>query len=537
MKIFRYIILSISLLAMFSCNFLDVESEDIMLADKYYNTKEDLYTALLGVYATLADGPLYGNNILGRLALEGDEGYESYSVDAQTVGYYVVSAADNKILTYWRSLYEGINRANLLLENIDKPEVESTLRDDIKGQALFLRAYYYYMLVTKFGDVPLILKFADTSKPEDIQIPRTPMDVVYNKIIEDMEEAAGLVSDASAYTGGGRVSKSAVWGVLARVYLKMAGEPLNDTSKYEDAAKWAKKVIDTGFHTLNPSYEQVFVNYIQDLYDIKESIWEVEFYGNGMGSITGVSGMVGRNNGVFNNSTTDDIGYSAGMLRATSVLMDLYKTEDLRKDWNISPYYYRRNADNIEITDTIYWSPNGNKFQRYCGKYRRDREILLPKSTTATPINFPLLRYSDVLLMYAEAVNKKGNASAEEITMAYEAVNMVKRRGYGFDVQTANAGVDINQTNTPVGEDFHQHIMDERARELCFEALRKDDLVRWGVFYNRMKAVLPEIPPGTSSYLVAAQTIYGNVTKRDVIWPIPTYELGVNRNLTQNHGW
>lgn len=520
-----------------SCDFLDKNAQDIILAENYYETEEELNTALRGVYASLADAGLYGNNMLGRMGLEADEGYESYSVDEGTIGYYSVSAADTKVLSYWRSLYTGVNRANLLLENINNPEMDSIARANIEGQALFLRAYYYFLLVNKFGDVPMPLVFAESSKPEAVQLSRTSTAVVYDRILQDMELAAEKVQDASQYSGGGRVSKSAIWGILSRVCLTMAGQPLNDQTKYADAAMWAKKVIDAGSHELNPSFEQVFINYAQDKYDIKESIWEVEFWGNNTSSITGVAGMVGRNNGISNTSTTDNIGYAVGMIRATGILTDLYKTGDLRKDWSIAPYYYRKNTTNSLLTDTIYWSANGSKFQRYCGKYRRDKEILLPKSTTATPINFPLLRYSDVLLMYAEAVNQNSGSTATEITEAYDCVNKVRRRGYGLAVNTASASVDITSATNPIGDSFLRLIQDERARELCFEGLRKNDLVRWGVFYERMKAVIPEITPGTSSYILAAQTIYNNVTARDVLWPIPTYEMGVNRNLTQNHGW
>lgn len=532
-------LLSFITLAISSCDLLDSDSQDVIVVGKYYETEKDLDMALRGVYATLADGYLYGNNMLGRMALEGDEGYGSYSSDKGSVADYVVSASDVKILNYWRGLYSGINKANLLLENIDKPvAVDSVVRANIKGQALFLRSYYYYMLVTKYGDVPLILKFAETSKPKDVQIARTPSTEVYARILQDMEEASELVYDVSVYNEGGHVSKSTVWGMMARVCLNMAGHPLNDIAKYEDAAKWAKKVIDSGNHQLNPSYDQIFINYAQDLYDVKESIWEVEFYGNNTGSITGVSGMVGRNNGIANNNTSDmEIGYSAGMLRASGILMDLYKTGDLRKERSIASYYYRKNTVNPELTEKVLWSANGHKFQRYCGKYRRDEEILKPKSTTGTPTNFPLLRYSDVLLMYAEAVNQKEIATAEEIDKAYEYVSMVRRRGYGFNVNTPNVTSDISQTAYPRGESFLKFLQDERARELCFECLRKDDLVRWGIFYTKMKAVVPEISPGTSSYVVAALATYGNVTERDVIWPIPSYELGVNRSLKQNNGW
>src|SRR5690606_29464245 len=116
------------------------------------------------------------------------------------------------------------------------------------GQALFLRAYFYLMLVNRFGAVPLILESIKTSDVESLQIPQTPAKQIYDKIIADMEEAAEMVDDITTIGYGGRVSKSAIWGVLARTCLYVAGNPINDVSRYEEARDWAKKVMDTGVH-------------------------------------------------------------------------------------------------------------------------------------------------------------------------------------------------------------------------------------------------------------------------------------------------
>jgi hypothetical protein len=133
--------------------------------------------------------------------------------------------------------------------------------------------------------------------------------------------------------------------------------------------------------------------------------------------------------------------------------------------------------------------------------------------------------------MYAEAINESAHGPSTE---ANEAINQVRRRGAGLPVKTPSVQVDINGL---LYDDFKAEIKEERARELCFEALRKNDLVRWGDFYNNMKFILGQVPAGTSSYLVSARSYYGNAMPRDVVWPIPTYEMGVNRKLTQNVGW
>ena len=134
--------------------------------------------------------------------------------------------------------------------------------------------------------------------------------------------------------------------------------------------------------------------------------------------------------------------------------------------------------------------------------------------------------------MFAEAENKINNGPTAE---AYEAINKVRRRGYGFDVSIPNAAVDL------AGLDytgFLSEIQDERTRELAFESLRKSDLVRWGIFLTNMKARLDEANAHVDFYdLRFAKRTFTSVSERDVVWPIPAYEIGLNPNLTQNTGW
>jgi len=527
----KIIILITAIFSLASCGLLDVELNGTLQEETYFNTEEQLETSLNGVYATLAESYLYGNYMLGRMGLDADEGYNCYSSDVGSVAQYLAAPADTKILSYWRKLYEGINRANLLLANIDKPDMDSIQRENIKGQAMFLRAYYYSMLVTRFGDVPLVLKLATSGNADQVQVAQTSSRDIYDFIISEMTQAADKVSDIDQVESAGRVSKSSVWGVLSRICLYAAGHPINETERYAEAAYWAKKVIDSNKHELNSSYKQIFINYAQDLYDYKESIWEVEFWGNNTGSYTSVAGMVGRNNGILNTGGDNTIGYSAGMLRSTSVLYDTYNAAglDTRRDWTIATYYFNGNPASV-----VYWSAGGTKFQRHCGKFRREYETLTPKSTSATPENFPLLRYSDVLLMYAEAVNMKENKTTAETDSAYWAINQVRRRAYGYNLSTAAPTIDLSNLTK---EAFLKEIQDERYRELSFECLRKNDLIRWGIFYDRMKAIYANIPSGTSSYINYAKNTYLNASQRDTIWPIPTYELGVNKLLKQNNGW
>ncbi|WP_017260031.1 RagB/SusD family nutrient uptake outer membrane protein [Pedobacter arcticus] len=516
-----------------SCNdILEIDpSEYIMLKETYYSNETELNYALNGVYAVLADGNLYGNNMLGRMGLEADEAYEDYGSDENSVGDYNIESTDSKIQNYWRSCYTGIDRANNLLINIDNAAIDITdaKRNDIKGQALFLRSYYYFMLVTRFQGVPLVLKPIKSAKAESLQKERATGREVYAQILKDMEKAAELVKPASQVGTGGRVSKSAVWGMLSRVNLYLAGHPYDEQERYKDAMVYAAKVINENFHALNPSYQQVFINYAQDRYDIKESIFEIEFQSDGTG-VYPTSGMVGRNNGIKNPVIDNVVGLAIGVLRSTDYVYGLYSgPEDSRRDWNVAPFYYVNNNGVATLTN---WIVTDSKYQRFCGKFRREYETVLPKLQSQTPQNFPILRYSDVLLMYAEAYNEyfKG---ADDNALRY--LNMVKRRARGLNPTQANASSDFSNKSYIA---FQREVREERPRELCFEMLRKSDVVRWNVFSDNMVVREAETPQTyTSSYYVRARRYFRSVEPKDMWWPIPSYEMGVNKKLVQNQGW
>src|SRR5690606_33723906 len=227
----------------------------------------------------------------------------------------------------------------------------------IEGEALFLRAYYNFLLVSNFGNVPLLLT-ADPSITE-LNVPATPMKEIYDQVVADMIKAESLVDAAGEgkATFGGRVSKSAVHGILARVYLKMAGYPLNGgRPMYEEALRWAKKVEDSGQHALEPDYREIFKRYARDEYDIKESIWEVEYYGNGTGGLQEYTYYVGARCGIL--SVDLEIGRSGGLIMASKKLFDLYggtpaSSPDIRRDWNIATYSWGGSVPGVytPITD------------------------------------------------------------------------------------------------------------------------------------------------------------------------------------------
>ena len=525
-KIKLFILSIISLAAPVSCGFLDVELHNVASEESYYSTMEELEEALRGVYATLADNALYGEAMMGRLGLSADLGYEYYKKDAGTVSYYQASVSDIKITSYWRALYSGIGRANMLLKNIDRvPGTTADLarREQIRGEAMFLRAYFYYMLVKRFDNVPLVLEpVADINSNAKYTAQSDPK-TVYNHILQDMETAADLVATADKVSGGWQVCRTAVWGMMARVALNMAGQPVGEQTMYAKAAEYAAKVMDSGLHSLNPDFRAIFKNQCQNVFDISEVLFEVNFWGDNTG-IYQTAGTVGRNIGIAS-SEDSWIGYCMGLLRCSPSLWYLYDaTDTIRRNRTISIFRYTADGSKNNDGESAIIS------RKYCAKWRREEEVSTSKSTTCTEINFPILRYSDVLLMYAEAY--ACHPDGLDRSLALDCLNMVRRRGRGLDVNLP-AACDFDGDGTVLLAE----IMDERARELAYEMLRKDDLVRWGVFSEKMKEALDNIDGSSSAYQLAAIAAYSSARKRDVVWPIPAREISVNPLLEQNPGW
>jgi hypothetical protein len=508
---------------------LDTKPEDFLVSEQYFNNENDLNAALGGVYSSLAQDGTYGRNLPIELEMGNDEGHYNNRNNYNAIPSLYDCQASTKIYAdCWIALYQGIGRANLLLANIAKATASDSAKRYVRGEALFLRAFNYFQLVTRYGDVPLILEPATSAS--NLSKPRTASSIVYDQIVLDMKTADTLVRDITQIGSGTRVSKTTVEGMLARVYLKMAGHPLMlGVPAYDSAKTYALKVINSGVHSLNPSYKQIFINHSQDLYDYKESMWEIEFIGNNtpQGAVSPGSRfacqLAMRYTGVDPNPV---VIYGYGSYVPSGVLYNIYNTypsDTLRRNWNMPPFTYNSNTSPRSITN---YATGTFTFERDCGKWKRDYENYLPKQRDWGPTNFPVLRYADVLLMAAEAENEVNGPTAEALNY----LNLVRSRALALRIFPVQAA-----TQTA----FRKIIQDERARELCFEGLRKFDLIRWGIFNARMDFTKNAIANSTATSTNKNRFLgaYMNVKLRDTLLPIPSAEISVNNLATQNPGW
>lgn len=431
-KIRQVVLAVLSILSVSSCKeYLTKTPTDFLNPQNYYETQEQLEYARRGVYSMLGADAFYGTYTQWALGWDADEAYVHLASPSVGPWNYMYSTSDVYNVGFWRTLYQGVSRANEVLANLDKnPDISAAYRDMVKGEMLFLRAYYYFILVQYYGGVPLRLE--PVMSPNDVNLPRSSIAEVYTRILEDMTAAEALVPAITVIGNGGAVSKSAVRGILARVNLVMAGAPLKDVSRLSEVKKWAKAVInDTeAGHALNPSYSDIFVRLAADQYDIKESIWEVEFWGNNQSDQFAEAGLQGSRNAPVSNAASAT-GGTTSYTNITAKVYNVYEDGDRRKWFNIAHFSYTNSPINGLKTLTAIPTTETAKYTRKPGKFRREYETYLPK-TARTPQNVSVLRYTDVLMMYAEAENELNGPTDEIIEM----VNQIRRRSWSTGIKT-----------------------------------------------------------------------------------------------------
>lgn len=589
-----------------ACSFLDTDPQ-IIPDDGYYNSEQKLIYGLAGVYGVLNSEALYGNYYSLQIANADDLCYfNNYNNSESRPDRYNHSAGTAAIYDTWSKLYEGIKNANRYIEAVEKTEIDpEKLSVDIGlyiAEARFLRAYYHFLLAQAWGDVPLRVKATTSPNPNDVQMAATPQEQVLKWCADEIEATIPDLYEPIDNTPS-RVSQTVAQGILARVYLFMAGESvkqidgLDKKEMYRRAAYWANEVIASHKHDLNESYEEIFINMIRDQYDTQfhESMWEAEFLGDRTSATDWTNGRIGDLIGLRSQSRTTNYSewacnYSYGYYNGSYTLWQLYWENDRTADetasatvidkrltWNLPGYNYRGMNNQkisyknkagetvtryLQQTQSMFKTPwvYNNNFAmpdiegldqtiedafdpadlvydptvmcavRNAGKWRRETvyEKQMSAKSLYTTINFPILRYADVLLMYAEAINEYAGAPDEQ---AKEAIREIRKR----------AGVKTNESLLGDYRSFRDLVRNERGRELAFEGLRKWDLIRWGTFVEKMHNAGTNQPTENKyrnvSYTNYASANYANVTARHIYLPIPTKELAVNHALRQNPLW
>ena len=483
----KYNLIAIALLgfSFSSCSdFLEQNPQTDLSENDFYKTADDILSAVNGAYSSLQEGDIYGNwYVFGEIPSDNTRNQLSGSVTTQNeFDQFYIDTQNSMIASFWKAAYKVINRTNTVLGRIDGIEINAELANRYKLECKFIRALMYFNLVRVYGDVPLVLKEISISESYDIL--REPKENVYNQIIADLKEAQGLpVSYSTAEDG--RATQGAAKALLANVYMTL--------HKYAEAETILAEIINSGRYSLLENtpgslnidgYKNVFspVNH-----NSKEGIFEIQFLKGGYGE-----GSNYANNFAPENSGTNvvAVGGTGGNNIPEMDIYNAYEEGDLRRDFSMSLGYYdnRKNNEWVE--------------SRYVCKF-----MDVPYQNNDASNNYPVIRYADVILMYAEALNQNGKTAE-----ACKYLNMTRRRGFGYQT-TETSPVDLQTTDKA---QFALMVEQERRVELAFENHRWFDLIRTGRAVEVMRS------KGFS------------LNETNLICPIPQKQIDVNPKLTQN---
>jgi hypothetical protein len=592
----------IVVVAVSSCNkFLDQKPITDVSTEVVFSDVPSALKALAGVYSRMVGDAGYGIRVSLYYPLDTDEMQGPTGAgdnDRRDIARYAATPGNAQITNPFNQMFAGIEYANICIANIPKMPLYVNGTDQEKkqlqrmyGEALTLRAQFYTEAIRNWGDLPAHFEPASAMATTNPFPSRTSKDTLYDRLLEDLKLAATLVpwrNELSAIGDGAdeRITKGTVKGLRARIALYRGGYSLRqdgvvkrsaDYIKYYQIARdEAAEVMASNQHSLNPSFKGLWKDQV-NARAVADPNGELMFQASGIGGV----GAGDTKLAYYNGPSVNGLGNKS--INVLPSYFYAFDSTDLRRD--VTCAVYNVAADGITKV--------GQAITAICdGKYRRD----WISNPTVSPTNaiqyfslkWQILRYSDVMLMFAEAENEINGPTAA----AYNAVNQVRRRGFGKPITSANPAVDL-----PAGlnkADFFTAIVKERSLELGGEGVRKYDLIRWNLLATKIadtKATLlamstltapfDKLPiamyfktTGTSddntygpnslwvnSFYTAAPTATptgttkvvwmsaainttalsrfatGFVTGKSELMPIPQPARDANRNLTQNPGY
>jgi len=466
-----------------SCHdFLEEDPKDRVAISNFYKTEADAISAVNAIYGHLnaqsgdTFGGVYHSSFWITIGLASDEMLNNQigQVDADQLAAFTYSPQNGIVFDVWKQHYKAITLANIAISRVPLIDMDVTLRTRLVNEAKFLRGLLYFDLVRMFGSIPLLVAETEPLKPDAADV-----EAVYTQILQDLTDAEGLPADQP--DGRGRATSGAAKAILAKVYLTR--------KEYVKSAEKSLEVISSNKYELWDDYSDVFR--IQNRGG-KEAIFSVGF-GDADGSIIFWEG------GQFHVRLLPTMLMSAGITNntlgwqvPTPALANSYAPADERGPVTVFN----------EFDETVAGEDYDVPFDKYY--FRKYWDVTAPKEFTneQSTQDFPVIRYSDVLLMYAEALNAQGSPTSD----AYDYLNMVRGRAGLSDL----AGLSQSQ--------FQDAVLEERKLEFAGEGQRWFDLVRTQKLETLVAVAKSGVTPGSRFYL----------------FPIPQRERDLNSNLPQN---
>lgn len=470
-----------------SCeDWLDMPSESKADSSSVFSSVSRAEMAVVGAYYYLHTQELGYQLLMGT-----DESVSTESNSKYNVSNYDYTATSTMLSSTYTNMYTAIEYANVCIRNLPEMSVsesEEATVNVLLGECYAIRGYAYWNIMRWYGDVPY--QDVPTSELTTFSSSRVSRDTIYDRCIADLQRAVELLpwrSESTLATTPERFTKNAAYGILARVALYAAGYSLrwdlstvpydastcrvaqrDDQSRitelYQIAADACREVISRGENYLLDDYDQIFRDLGNQTYNW-ESMFEYGWFGANSADV-----RTGYTNGIPTSGTDNvELGKGGSQMMAMPTFYFEYEEGDQRRDVAICNY-------GLNLSD------NNNSYQMNTyagmgvGKYRINWKTSRGTSDSRRDINWPILRYADVLLMYAEALNELNNGPTAE---AISAVRDVRLRAFENDESKIGT--------IPTGyDDFRDFIIQERKLELAHEGLRKSDLARWGILVSHL---------------------------------------------------
>jgi len=542
------------------------------LVENSFKTEANAIAAIVGVYSSLHLEGVYGKS---QSLFSTDEHNAGSKVPLSGLNLFTFTADNIEvILPIWRDHYVGINRANLAISKIPSIDMDVAKRNNLVAEAKFIRALLYFNLIRYFGDVPY--KDSETTSFNNLNITRTPVATIYENIIEDLKYGVDNLNVKTAFLAG-HATQDAAKTLLASVYLTRGSMAKRDNTgngivDFDLAASYAKEVIDSNRYQLCPYFPDAF---IVENKNNDEIIFDVQFKSPGLG----VGNTIGINMGIASDASGVDnliSGGSQGAIRANPYHQYYYeKADSVRLQWTDARIKIVSATGKFKRLSAVDNEPvAAAKFRRY--PVRSPNFVL---QTSDYDVNWPIFRYAEVLLIYAEALNEKIGPTQEAI----DALNQLRSRARNVNKEGVHADVlprtltlqkstglaDLTLDNPLVSSQaaFRDYIFYERSRELSAEGKRWFDLVRWGSLkttlrnmVNKMSAKSLEAPvvqwpplpsitqpasttqnkwtrywAGSNGQIFEWNKITENVQDFHMLLPIPNNERQANPSIGPNN--
>lgn len=484
-------------------NDLDITDPNRLSPDVFWRNATDAESGLTAVYSSLPSIPAFGRIGAGIMLIHRSDEVDPFpQINVNDGGIFNATPDFPRLNEPWGEFYKQVSAANQVIDNVPEIEMDASRKAQILGEARFLRAHAYFYLVNQWGNIPLILN--EISEAEELFVGNSTPDQVFEAIITDLLVAQSDLPQTWPSDQVGRASSGAATALLGKAYLY--------TNQWASAAAEFQKVINSGLYSLTADY---FDNFREETTNNSESLFEVQYDGNTTGGWGGTGANVWRGQAW----EADIAPRSFSSQQSVSVnqwVFDLFMAqetidggEDPRAKATMVWNYPGAMMYLTPFTDAFSGVDLERIWVRKYLNFENDT-ALAPGSWAGDTNNWRLIRYADVLLMYAEALNENGGPNQE----AFNAINEVRARAN----MPAYSGMDQST--------LREAIRDERVRELAIEGYRWWDLRRWGIAAQRFQN--NNLRSNSGGQFVTGKHEY---------FPLPRRDVDGNPNLNQNPGY